>query len=133
MRAQGIERFGFVSGRIGKGTESSPNLRLRSIKDDMEKMRKYTEYLREKYEAPIFSSVDIFDTVWKKLEETHLPSTERSLRMKELFRAILKGGITDIYMMNGWEEAPGAVDENETAKTIGLIIHDPETEIQNKK
>lgn len=126
MREQGIKRFGFVSGRIGRGNENDPVLRLQSIKDDMAEMRKYTKYLQEKYGIPVISSVDIFDVVWDKLEETHLSQNERSARMKELFRTVLRNGVTDIFMMEGWKDAPGSVDEHETAREIGIIIHDPE-------
>lgn len=126
MRVGGTKRFGFVSGRMGNGSETNPALRLQSIKDDMIMMRKYTEQLQKKYRIPIFSSVDIFNTVWEKLEETSLPQSERSAKMKALFRAILKSGITDIYMMKNWEEAPGSIDEREISEQIGLTIHNPE-------
>ena len=121
MKERGNERVGFVSGSLGnKG---------RSMKEDMELMRKYTAKLHQEYGFPVFSSADIFSTVWRDLKETKLTQEERSSRMKQLFRGILKNGVTDIFMMPDWREAEGATDEFETARQIGIKIHDLDTSI----
>ena len=43
--------------------------------------------------------------------------------MENLFDKIVESGITDIHMMKGWREAPGAVKEHKKAKEIGIKIH----------
>lgn len=130
LKESGIERIGFVSGPVANSSETEPGLRVQSIKEKMELMRQFTLKLRLKYQFPILSSTDIFDIVWKELEETNLPTEERAVKMKELFREILKGGVTDIFMMPSWKESPGAIDEYETAKQIGIVIHDSEIELE---
>lgn len=120
-KQKGIDRVGFVSGRLYR----------ESMRKDMDLMRKRTEELREEHRIPIFASTDIFfDTLWESLEETQLTQEERRPLMLKLFREILKSGVTDIYMMPGWsklnegEDTNGAIDEFFTAKEIGIRIHD---------
>ncbi|MDO8621059.1 MAG: hypothetical protein Q7R31_02145 [Candidatus Levybacteria bacterium] len=120
-RQKGI-KVGFVS---GPGGENHPDTDIRKkLRDEaMKRMREYTIGLREKHDYPIFASTDIFDTVWKALEETKLTEEERKPLMINLFDKILESGITDIFMMEGWRKAPGAVKEHEKAEEIGIKIH----------
>lgn len=118
----GIERIGFVSG----GIRSSDS----EAKIDRAKMRDVTSELRMQHDIPIFASTDIFDIVWTDLEETRLTPQERKPHMVSLFRGILGSGVTDIYMIEGWQNASGAVDEYMIAQTLGINIHFLDQETQ---
>lgn len=113
-KQRGIDKVGFVSGGIRDGVEA---------KLDRDKMRETTSQLREQYGTPIFASTDIFDTVWTDLDETPLMKKDRDSHMLALFRGILGSGVTDIYMLDGWQNASGAVDEHKAAQNLGITIH----------
>lgn len=87
-------------------------------------MRTTIKQLREKQGFPIFGSTDIFDIVWKKLKETSLSSEERHVKMNELFTGIIKGGVTDVFMMKGWELRDGCQVERKAAKDTELNIQE---------
>ena len=90
----------------------------------MQLLAKNGSSLSEQFGFLVFSSTEIFTSgIWESLPETVLPSQERSHIMKELFRGILRGGVTDVFMMPGWEESEGAVDEYNTAQELGLTTH----------
>lgn len=118
LKKQGVQRIGFVSGRVRENTK------------DWEKLAAYTKKIREESEFPIFSSTDIFQVkeLWKKLPEPKLPQTEKEEKFKELFREILSGGVTDIFMTPGWDKyslpgkLSGAEYEHKTAQDIGINI-----------
>ena len=123
MKERGVKHIGFVSGPVGS-SETDRDKRSEEIKANMDRMEECTKALHKKHKFPIFSSTDIFRTVWKELEETKLPSLERSDQMKILFRGILKNcGVTNIFMMERWKESGGAVDEYVNAKHFGIAIH----------
>lgn len=123
MKEGGAKRIGFVSGPVGS-SETDRDKRSGEIKSNMDRMEECTKALHEEHKFPIFSSTDIFRTVWKELDETHLPREEMSDQMKILFRNILKNcGVTDIFMMKGWKESRGAADEYVNAKYFGITIH----------
>lgn len=133
LKEKGVEKIGFVSGPIANTAETDPVQRRKSIKVKMQLMRDYTTILRMRNQYPIFSSTDIFDIVWQELEETKLSKEERAKKMQLLFREILRNGVTDIFMMKDWRDSPGAIDEYETAKEIGINIHDLEEDPEVKK
>lgn len=53
-----------------------------------------------------------------------MPPEERSKKMKWLFRELLGSGVTDIFMIDGWRESEGAMDEYVTAQQLNITIHD---------
>lgn len=113
----GAERIGFVSGIVAsQGPEH--------VKENMKKLLDETTRLGAEHGFPVFSSTEIFTSgVWEKLPEVKLPKAERSPHMHKLFRDILAGGVTDLFMMPDWEQSGGAIDENKAAKELGLQIH----------
>lgn len=130
MRTQeGVQRIGFVSGRTRN-------------KAEYRKLAAYTKKLREEYEFPIFSSMDIFgnNELWKKLPEPKLPEAEKREKFFELFDEILGGGVTDIFMTPGWDDKDptedhpsGSEHEHATAKNLGINIHDVPVDEQISK
>lgn len=119
MRNQeGVKRIGFVSGGVAnRGQEN--------ILSSMRQLSAYTEKLRRESGLTILSSTDIFQVegLWKRLPEPKLPEAEKSKKFLELFRGILRGGVTDIFMTPSWENSKGAKDEYNTAIEIGINIH----------
>ncbi|QQG44393.1 MAG: DUF4406 domain-containing protein [Candidatus Roizmanbacteria bacterium] len=129
MKERGIQKIGFVSGPVAKNSEPDPELRRKSTMENSERMRKYAAQLREEQGFPVFASTDIFDIIWDDLEELKrvkegtLSREEMSAMMKPLFQEVLRSGVTDIYMIPGWDQSEGAVDEFKTAQEIGINIH----------
>ena len=113
----GVERIGFVSGMVAS---QGPQ----NVKDNMQRLLDESTLLTKELNFPVFSSTEIFTSgVWERLPETQLPKAERSPHMHQLFRDILAGGVTDIFMMPDWQQSGGATDENNAAKELGLKIH----------
>lgn len=110
----GINKIGFVSGPIRKEPFSDT---------DRKKMRETVDNLKEEEGYLVFASTDIFDAVWNDLEETKLSDEERKPKMDELFEGLIRNGITDIYMMPGWEDARGCEAEHKAAIEAGISIH----------
>lgn len=125
LREQGNQHVGFVSGPVANSTDPDPSVRYQSMLDNMARMRKRVTELRKEYQFPIFASTDIFDTVWRELEEIqNLSPEEKSFKMKEFFRGILESGhITDIFMLDRWKEARGSIDEHKITEEIKIAIH----------
>ena len=124
---KGIERIGFVSGRLGKSVDD-PELRKRLMKEDETTMKDYIQELRAEYQFPIFGSPDIFiSEVWDRLEEAQ-PSFSQAIKrqkMNELFTAVLTTcGVTDLFSMDTWQDAKGAIVERGVAQKNKLTIHD---------
>lgn len=123
-KEKGVEKVGFVSGSVANIPKNiMGEARRELIGKNMERLRTHTANLREKHMFPIFSSADIFDAAWKELIETNLTPEVRASKMRELFRGILRNGITDIFMTPGWDRSAGAVDEFKTATEIDITIH----------
>lgn len=127
MKTTGIQRIGFVSGAVA----TSPEV----VESNLKLLLNRTEELHKQHQFPIFSSADIFfDGFWDKLPESNLSKDERSPKLQALFRGILEGGVTDIFMMPKWEFSGGARDEHETAQKLGITIHylEPNVDGENK-
>ncbi len=123
MKQKGATRVGFLSGRLGI---------RKAMREDMEEMRRMSQELSLKHKMPIISSADIFHTVWDDLYETSLPETERKPKMVTLFDGILESGVTDIFLMEGWDKdgsgefdsESGSYKEFLTARKLGINIRD---------
>lgn len=111
FRIQGIQKIGFVSGGVPS-------------RKDEKILAAYTEKIRGESEFPVFSSTDIFKDreLWDRLPEPNLPEAERKEKFLELFRKILAGGVTHIFMTPGWKSSIGAKDEHDTAEKLGINI-----------
>ncbi len=116
--AEKSEKLGYVSGII----TSDGN---KKIKDNMNRLEKYTIALRNKLSFPVFSGVDVFeDRVYSKLEEREFAREMRQNHFIEFWRKVLRSGhITDIFMTPRWEESEGARDEMDIAKKQKIEIH----------
>lgn len=123
MKQKGVTRIGFLSGRLGIS---------RTMSEDMEEMRRMSQELCLEHKISIISSADIFHTVWNDLDETSLPETKRKPKMVALFNGILESGVTDIFLMEGWDKdgsgkfdkESGSYEEFKTARRLGLNIID---------
>ncbi len=122
LKAQGIERIGFVSGPINNSKDPDPRVKREIMMRNEENMRQEIIRLAEEHGFPVFGSTNIFDVVWKQLEETKLDPEQRP--MEELFNKILGSGVTDIFMIKGWRDAPGAIKEKEFSANNGIMFHD---------
>lgn len=103
-------RIGFVAGKL------SSDKPLDIIKNFIALYRN-TKSIKAQINFPIFSSLDFFFlTILIKLTS----SEEINQR---LWGNILKSGyISDIFMMPGWKQSKGAVNEHQIAKKSGLKI-----------
>lgn len=106
------------------------------MKEDEVHMKDYIQELRAEYQFPIFGSPDIFShEVWSRLGEAqkNFPQQIRKQKMNELFTAVLTNcGVTDLFSMETWGDAEGAIVERGVAQKNKLTIHDqkPKTETQ---
>jgi hypothetical protein len=122
LKAQGMERIGFVSGPINNSKDPDPRVKREIMMRNEENMRQEIIRLAEEHGFPVFGSTNIFDVVWKQLEETKLDPEKRP--MTKLFNRILGNGVTDIFMIKGWRDAGGALKEYEFSELNGINIHD---------
>lgn len=107
-------RLGYVSGII---TSDGPNF----IQQNLTKLDRYTDFLRQQQDFPVFSARDIFsDELFTRLNAYHLPPKD----WEKFWREILSfGHVTDVFMTPRWESSRGATDEYDTAKKLGLRLH----------
>jgi len=129
MRVKGATRIGFISGPLGETSGYVNDQAGSAWKKSMNEMKKVEEEMITQYQIPIFSSADIFGTKWEELVEGRqineglLVGDEKSAVMNSLFHDLLiEGGITDIFMMKGWRNAPGAVYEHSVANRPDSVI-----------
>lgn len=136
LKQNGITRIGFVSGPLRyKNSNISEE-----AESDEKAMRETIKRLQQKHGIPVFGSTSIFDVgVWdrlgeaKKLKNKSLSKEQREelqkeihLKMNEMFIGIMEGGVTDIFMMEGWEPRDGCQAEYavSAAPNSGIKIHD---------
>jgi uncharacterized protein DUF4406 len=107
-------RIGYVSGTV---SSQGPD----KIKDNLEKLHRHADWVESEEGINVFSAADIFndETYWR----LNAPRPVHEEEFYVFWKEILHGGITDIYMVAGWEQSLGATDEHETAKQLGLRIH----------
>ena len=106
-KEKGIERIGFVSGRLGEDGKD-PKL---SWKKDAREMRQYAQQLREEHKFPIFMSLDFLSgKVWDRIESLPIPKDERSQKINDLCCQVVgECGVTDLFSMLNGEKAKGAI------------------------
>jgi hypothetical protein len=119
LHEQDTDRIGYVAGII---FSEGP----KHVERNIARLEEYTNMLRNTYQFPIFSSVDLFyaNKFYDQIEDTKLPYDERRKAFIQFYRDILQNTyITDIFMTPRWEKSEGATDEHETAKKYNLTIH----------
>lgn len=118
-KEKGIERIGFVSGRLGKDGKDS------SWKEDVVEMRQYAQQLREENKFPIFTSLDFLSgKVWDRIESLSIPKDVRSQKINDLCCQVVgECGVTDLFSMVNGEKAKGAIAERAVAELNKLAIH----------
>lgn len=130
LRRLGATRIGFVSGPIGDTSRHIDDETGTAMEKSMNEMRALARQLSNQHHISIFSSADIFKARWDELDEGQkinkglLVGKEKEAVMNSLFGGILEeGAITDIFMMDGWKNAPGALYERKIAENSdGRII-----------
>lgn len=130
IKSQGTTRIGFVSGPIGSTSQFVDDETGTAMEKSMCEMEKVTHEMIVEYNIPIFSSTDIFRVSWDQLTETKqiqqgiLIGKKKEAAMNNLFGGILEeSGITDIFMMKGYEKAPGCRHELGVAKNLKIKDH----------
>lgn len=115
VRSEGIKRIGYVSGII---SSDGPD----KIQENIERLKKYTDFVRASHKFPVFSATDIFT---KQVYE--VCNREREIlnsEFIEFWRNLLETGfVTDLFMTPRWDESEGATDEHLIAEHLGLNIH----------
>lgn len=125
LKSKGVERIGFVSGPIlPDNTDPDPKIQKTVREKNEANMRMSIARLTQEQGIPIFGSTSIFDVVWKELEETKLPPLERSPLIKNMFNTLLGNCVTDIFMIKGWRDAGGSLNEYDFSMNNGINIHD---------
>lgn len=106
--------LGYVSGIIAaEGAERIPYNTVR--------LQTYLDALRTEESFPLFAATEVFTADVKRAISAHLLSLEDHVAF---WRSIIgSGDVTDIYMTPRWEIAPGARDEHDYAKQLGIRVH----------
>jgi len=127
--AEPDQRIGYVAGMIS--SEGRDKIPL-----NMQKLRLYTQKVREKAEYPVFSAAELFDNgLHDSLEEFHYERELAQHHFVQFWRQILQSGhITDVHMAPRWEMSGGATDEHEVSQgENNIVLHyvEPDPEIEN--
>lgn len=110
---EGNENIGYVCGMIS--SEGPEN-----ITKNLERLEKFTQDIRKKYDYPIFSQNDIFTTeVYKKIKQAGATHDDFELFYQKVHGSKL---ITHLFMTPKWELSKGATDEYKTAQRCGIKV-----------
>jgi len=116
LREEGAQRIGYVAGLV---TSEGP----KNVDKNVRRLAKFTEYIRDQNDFPIFSSTDVIsDELFKRLGLEEFQKTD----WEKFWRDILGAEgryVTDIFMTPRWEISRGSRDEHEVAKEVGMQIH----------
>ncbi len=112
------QRLGFVSGIITSDGDGN-------MSKNIERLKQHTKEIRDMYDFPIFSSVDVFGNgIYDQIEESKFERELREHHFVQFWKMILETGhITDIFMTPRWEKSRGAKVEYTTAKKFKIKIH----------
>lgn len=107
-------RLGYVAGII---TSDGP----KKLWDNIARLERYTDRVREAEGFPVFSATDVFS---KELFDRLDVGAVSEKEYQPFWRNVLGCGyVTDIFLTPRWEESRGATDEWRTATKLGLTIH----------
>jgi hypothetical protein len=118
LRHEDGGRIAFVSGAVFSDG-------LEHFERNIGIINHHTDLVRATFDGSVFSCADAFYNLGlqSQLDVYDLPYEERRQRFLAFWRTILAGGVTDIFMIPGWERSEGAQDEHQTAAHLKLRIH----------
>ncbi|MEK7526237.1 MAG: DUF4406 domain-containing protein [Patescibacteria group bacterium] len=114
-KENGFTRIGYVSGVI---TSEGPD----KIAQNIQRLEKFTDHIRDQHDFPIFSATNVFDdTLFERINAHEIPQSEWWRFWQEVL-GDQENYVTDIFMTPKWEISSGARDEHQTAQKIGMNI-----------
>jgi hypothetical protein len=84
-----------------------------------------TNTVRQTFPGVVLSCPDVIYNLGlhDRLDVYSWPYDKRRERFLQFWQNVVNGGVTDLFMVPGWERSEGARDEYATATRLGLQIH----------
>jgi hypothetical protein len=98
---------------------------LEHVARNLTTINNHTQAVRQTFPGVVLSCPEVIYNLGldRTLDVYSWPYDQRRERFIQFWQNVVSGGVTDLFMVPGWERSEGARDEYATATRLGLQIH----------